>query len=161
QRAQATDINMAAAGGVMKLDGKVDASKENFIEVSTEASFDKIHIDSIFYLFYNFNQDFLVDKHLKGQISAEVNSYMVFDNKLRFNSEKFRSDVGVTIRNGELNDFEPMQKLSKFVAEESLSKLRFSELNNIIKIQDETIFLPPMDVRSNISTIQIRGTHTF
>lgn len=161
QRAQATDINMAAAGGVMKLDGKVDASKENFIEVSTEASFDKIHIDSIFYLFYNFNQDFLVDKHLKGQISAEVNSYMVFDNKLRFNSEKFRSDVGVTIRNGELNDFEPMQKLSKFVAEESLSRLRFSELNNIIKIQDQTIFLPPMEVKSNISTIQVRGTHTF
>lgn len=161
QNAQASNINMSAAGGIMNLDGRVDARKENFIEVNTEASFDKIHIDSIFYLFYNFNQDFLVDRHLKGQISAEVNSYMVFDNKLRFDSKKFRSDVGVSIRNGELNNFEPMQKLSKFVAEESLSKLRFSELNNIIKIQDETIFLPPMDVRSNISTIQIRGTHTF
>ncbi len=161
QKAQANDINMYAAGGVMNLNGTVDAVKEDFIEVRTEASFDKIHIDSIFHLFYNFNQDFLVDKHLKGQISAEVNSYMVFDNKLRFDSRKFRSQVGVTIRNGELNNFEPMQKLSKFVEEESLSSLRFSELNNIINIQDETIYLPPMEVKSNISTIQVRGTHTF
>lgn len=161
QNAQATNINITTAGGEMNLNGKVDARIENHIEVNTEASFDKIHIDSIFYLFYNFNQDFLIDKHLKGHISAEVNSHMVFDNKLHFDSKKFRSEVGVTIRNGELNNFEPMQKLSKFVTEESLSRLRFSELNNIIKIQDETIYLPSMEVKSNVSTIQVKGTHTF
>src|SRR5690606_22220201 len=54
-----------------------------------------------------------------------------------------------------------MQKLSKFVAEESLSKLRFSELKNIIRIQDEIIYLPPMEIKSNISTIEVKGTHTF
>lgn len=102
-----------------------------------------------------------MDKHLKGQIFAEVNTSMVFDENLRFRSDLFKADVGIAIRNGELNDFEPMQKLSKFVEEESLSKLRFSELRNIIRIQNETIYLPAMEVKSNVSTIEIRGTHTF
>lgn len=161
QKAQATQVNLNAIGGNMSFNSSVDARNENNIVVETESSFERIHIDSIFYVFHNFNQDFLMDKHLKGQIFAEVNTYMVFDNNLRFDSKKFKSDVGVAIRNGELNNFEPMQKLSKFVAEESLSRLRFSELKNIIRIQDEVIYLPPMEIKSNISTIEVKGTHTF
>lgn len=161
QVAKASNVKLDAAGGNMVLTSTVDAKKENFITVDTEASFDKIHIDSLFYIFHNFNQDFLMDKHLKGQIFAEVNTSMVFDENLRFRSDLFKADVGIAIRNGELNDFEPMQKLSKFVEEESLSKLRFSELRNIIRIQNETIYLPAMEVKSNVSTIEIRGTHTF
>lgn len=159
--AKATDVKINAAGGNMGLNSEIDARNDRFIEVQTEASFDKMHIDSLFYIFQNFNQDFLMDKHLKGQMFAEVNTYMAFDDKLRFSSDLFRADVGIAIRNGELNNFEPMQKLSKFVAEESLSKLRFSELRNIIKIKDKTIYLPPMEVKSNVSTIAVRGTHTF
>lgn len=161
QVAKVTDVKINAAGGNMGLNSEIDARKENFIEVQTEASFDKMHIDSLFYIFQNFNQDFLMDKHLKGQMFAEVNTYMAFDERLRFSSSLFRSEVGIAIRNGELNNFEPMQKLSKFVPEESLSKLRFSELRNIIKIRDKTIYLPPMEVKSNVSTITVRGTHTF
>ena len=161
QVAKASNVKVDAAGGNMVLTSTVDARKENFIAVDTEASFDKIHIDSLFYVFHNFNQDFLMDKHLKGQIFAEVNTYMAFDENLRFRSDLFKADVGIAIRNGELNNFEPMQELSKFVEEESLSKLRFSELRNIIRIQDETIHLPAMEVKSNVSTIEIKGTHTF
>ncbi len=161
QVAKASNVKVDAAGGHMVLTSTVDARKGNFITVDTEASFDKIHIDSIFYVFHNFNQDFLMDKHLKGQIFAEVNTYMAFDERLRFRSDLFKADVGIAIRNGELNNFEPMHKLSKFVEEESLAKLRFSELRNIIRIQNETIHLPAMEVRSNVSTIEIRGTHTF
>lgn len=161
QVAKASNVKVDAAGGNMVLTSTVDARKENFIAVDTEASFDKIHIDSLFYIFHNFNQDFLMDKHLKGQIFAEVNTYMAFDENLRFKPDLFKADVGIAIRNGELNNFEPMQKLSKFVEEESLSRLRFSELRNIIRIQHGTIHLPAMEVKSNVSTIEIRGTHTF
>jgi hypothetical protein len=38
--------------------------------------------------------------------------------------------------NGELNDFEPMMKLSKFVEEESLAQMRFSRMTNNIRIEN-------------------------
>lgn len=161
QIATGNKIHINAAGGSMTLDGTVDAGSKNQIEVKTQAAFEGIDIDSLFYIFQNFNQDFLVEKHLKGQIYAEVNSYMMFDDNLRLNTQSFRSEVGISIKNGELNNFEPMQKLSKYVEEESLARLRFSEIKNLILIDNKTIFLPDMEIQSNVSSIRVNGTHTF
>ena len=52
-------------------------------------------------------------------------------------------------------------KLSKFVEEESLAKMRFSQMTNKIRIENRTIYLPEMEIRSNVSNILISGTHTF
>ncbi len=161
QKLLANNITVNAAGGKMKLDAGVDARKKDFIEVRTWSSFQNISIDSMFYIFENFNQDFLVDKHLKGQIFADMSNYMIFDSKLRFNTAKLVTDLEISIRNGELNDFEPMQQLSKYVEEKSLSRMRFSDIKNNIHIENRTIFLPEMEIKSNVTTIAIKGTHTF
>jgi hypothetical protein len=70
-------------------------------------------------------------------------------------------DALATVREGQLNDFEPMQKLARFVEEESLSRLRFAELNNHIRIADRKIFIPRMQVNSNVTEMWVEGTHTF
>ncbi|MFA0961502.1 AsmA-like C-terminal region-containing protein [Roseivirga sp. BDSF3-8] len=160
-RATLTNGQVKAAGGTMRLNGTVDARRPQYVVVDTDARFDRIDIDSIFYIFENFNQDWLVDKNLKGQLYATALSHMVFDSELHFNQQAFESQVRARIRNGELNDFEPMQRLSAFVEEESLSNLRFSDIENDIFINNQTIHIPSMEVRSNVSTLTIDGTHTF
>jgi hypothetical protein len=47
------------------------------------------------------------------------------------------------------------------VEEESLAQMRFSKMTNLIKIENRTIYLPEMEIRSNVSNILISGTHTF
>ena len=54
-----------------------------------------------------------------------------------------------------------MQRLSKYLDERKLEHLRFSELRNEVVIKDRTIFLPQMEVGSNVTDIRISGTHTF
>ncbi len=161
QVAYSRSISVNALGGKIAIDGMVDAHRPNNIEVLTNTTLEGIFIDRLFYVFNNFNQSFLMDRHLKGQIFSKLNTYMVFDDKLHLESEKLASDISIKIRNGELNEFEPLQKLSKFVEEKSLARMRFTELNNEIKIKNRQIFLPEMQVSSNVSTIRISGTHTF
>ncbi|MGB5930727.1 MAG: AsmA-like C-terminal region-containing protein, partial [Cyclobacteriaceae bacterium] len=160
-RATLKNGQVKAAGGTMKLTGTIDARQKDHIVVDTDAQFDRIDIDSIFYVFENFNQDWLVDDNLKGQLYATALSHMVFDSKLHFNKQAFESQVRARIKNGELNDFEPMQKMSAFVEEESLSRLRFSDIENDIFVNDQTINIPSMEINSNVSTIRVNGTHTF
>jgi len=39
--------------------------------------------------------------------------------------------------------------------------MRFSQMTNEIRIEDRKIYLPEMEIRSNVSNILINGTHTF
>lgn len=155
------NVYFSSMGGRVNISGSVNSKKENLVETLSEVNLHNINIDSVFYVFKNFNQGWLVDKNLKGQLDTDIYLYMNFDKKLALNSESLKADIQTTIANGELNDFEPMMKLSKFVEEESLSKMRFSRMTNEIKIENRTIYLPEMEIGSNISNILIRGTHTF
>ena len=51
--------------------------------------------------------------------------------------------------------------MNKYLDDESLSKLRFADLKNDIHIENETIYIPQMDIKSNATVIQVSGTHTF
>lgn len=120
-----------------------------------------LHADSIFYVFENFYQDFIQDKHLKGQVFADVELEMTLNEKLHLIPSTLIADISATIKNGELNNFEPMKKLNKYLDDEGLNRLRFADLKNEIHIENKTIYLPLMEVKTNVTTIQVSGTHQF
>lgn len=155
------NVSVNAMGGRILMEGSVGNQNSSLVEVLTEAQLQGLNIDSIFYVFNNFNQNWLVDKNLKGRIHADVNTYMSFDNHLKLNKSSLIAEINTRIDNGELIDFEPMQKLSKYVEEKSLAHLKFSELRNEIHISGQKIQLPEMTIRSNVTSMEVSGTHTF
>ncbi|UII22578.1 AsmA-like C-terminal region-containing protein [Fulvivirga ligni] len=159
--AQSNQIRFNAMGGRITLNGKVDASYNNLLKVNTGFNLNNIDVDSIFYVFENFDQDFLQDKHLKGKIKADVEARMTFNSDLHLYSETLVSNINATIIGGELNNFEPMQRLAKYLDEDKLDHLVFSELRNEIHIENKKIYLPQMEVSSNVTDIKISGIHTF
>ena len=155
------NVSFSSMGGRVNISGSVNSRKENLIEVWSDANLYNINIDSVFYVFKNFNQDWLVDKNLKGQLDADVNLFLNLNKNLILNSKSLVASIKTSITNGELNNFEPIMELSKFVEEESLANMRFSHMTNEIRIEDRKIYLPEMEIRSNVSNILISGTHTF
>jgi hypothetical protein len=161
QMAVSRKLSLSTMGGNIKLSGIVDAQNNKAIDVVSTLKLTGIHLDSVFYVFENFNQTFVEDKHLKGRATADVNLEMTLNQNLRLFNETLIADIGIAISKGELNNFEPLKKLERFVGDEGLNKLRFSELKNDIHIENKTIYLPQMEVRNNVTDIKISGTHTF
>ena len=161
QIARLSNVSFNVAGGKVDLDAEIDARHPDSVFVYSETAYDHIEVDSIFYIFNNFNQDFLEDRHLKGQVYANVTSSLDFDRYLNLNVNSFLTETSFSIRNGELNNFEPMQKLSRYLGGQPLDHLMFSDLENRIVIEEQTVYLPEMEVRSNVTNISIKGTHTF
>tara|TARA_R110002012_G_scaffold296032_3_gene493076 strand:+ start:38879 stop:41368 length:2490 start_codon:yes stop_codon:yes gene_type:complete len=158
---EAPQLGLESGGGKMTLRGSVNAKKEREIRINTQATFKGLNIDSIFYTFENFQQDFLTDQHLKGKIDADVDAFILLDEGLNFQSDAFTATIDAKIENGELNDFEPMLSLSDYVKEDELTHLNFGELSNTIQIRNKVIYLPEMSIQSNVSNILLQGTHTF
>ncbi len=161
QMAVSRKFSLNTMGGQLELSGIVDAQNPRAVDVVTTAHMDDLHLDSVFYVFENFNQTFIEDRHLRGQGSADVSFELVLNEHLRLLPKTLIADIGITIRNGQLNDFEPLQSLSRYLDDEGLDRLRFAELKNDVHIEDGTIYLPQMNVRSNVTDLEISGTHTF
>lgn len=155
------NLSLNTMGGDLTLSGIVDATNIKAIDVVCTSRLKNIYLDSVFYVFENFNQDFIQDKHLKGHVTADVNLEMVLNQNLQLFPETLLADINAGIKNGELNNFDPMKKLGKYLDDEGLNKLRFSDLQNEIRIVKKVIHIPQMDVRSNVTDIRISGTHTF
>ncbi|TRX58803.1 DUF3971 domain-containing protein [Fulvivirga sp. M361] len=154
-------LSFSSMGGKVHMAGLVDAKNSKDIKVNTSFRVAGVHLDSAFYVLENFNQDFLRDRHLKGRVNAEVKATMDFNEKLTLFSETLMANVSASIIGGELNNFEPMQRLARYVDAEKLDHLTFSEIKNDFFIQDKTIYLPQMEIQSNVTQLRIGGTHTF
>lgn len=155
------NINLKTMGGDLTLSGIVDAKNHKAIDVLTTAKLNSISLDSVFYVFKNFNQNFIEDKHLKGLTTADVTFELTLSEKLKLFPETLVADISTVIKNGELNNFEPLKSLNKYLDDEGLSNLQFADLKNDIHVENKTIYIPQMEVRSNVTTLQISGTHTF
>lgn len=159
--ATVSDLSLNAAGGRVLASSTVNAQSPNNILVNADLKLQGLHVDSVFYVFEEFDQHFLTSKNLKGKADADIHWKLQFDKKLHLDYPSLKADVITSIKDGELNDFEPMQALSRFVDAESLARLRFGNMRNHIRIANQTITLPRMQVRNNVSDITVEGTHTF
>jgi hypothetical protein len=155
------NLTLNTMGGDLILSGSINAQSPVKREFLVDGKLSGLHIDSIFYVFKNFKQEFLMSRHLQGQIYADVNTYFMLDDRLKFYSNTLTSFIEASIIGGELIDFEPMQNLSKYVKEEDLAELHFSELKNDIQIIDRQVIIPEMEIISNAYHIYVSGIHTF
>ena len=161
QIARVRNLSVQAAGGEASATGIVNAQRPDKISITGQTHFEQLQIDSVFYVFEDFQQSFLTAEHLKGKATADVDWKMQFDRALHLDHPSLNVGVQVSVADGELNNFEPMQSIARFVEDENLSQLRFKDMSSFIKIKDEKILIPPMTVHSNVSEVQVQGTHTF
>lgn len=155
------DASMNTMGGKLYLSGSIQSKHPQYREFLVDGQLENIYIDSVFYVFNNFNQKFLVDHNLKGQINAFVNNYFVMDEDLKFYPGSLNTHVETRIKRGQLIDFRPIQTLSKYLKNEDLSNVRFSDLQNTIQIKDRQVIIPEMEIISGAYNITVYGTHTF
>ena len=153
-------VNFQAIGGTVA--GNLTVFPEgNFLRSISNFTITDLYADSIFYVFENFDQDFIENKHLSGRITAKTNNQLFLTTNLTPIPKTLKSTIEATISEGRLIDFPPMYRLSTFVEEEQLAELSFSKITNQITIEDGRISIPEMHIESNVSNIELSGWHTL
>ncbi|GHA63872.1 hypothetical protein GCM10007389_15640 [Pontibacter akesuensis] len=158
------NISFQAIGGDFAVRGNLDARTRDHIKISTATKLNNMSVDSLFYVFENFHQNFIEERHLRGQLTANIVSDVYFNSQLDPKTDLLQAEIMATVRNGQLLNFPPMQKMSTFVKRSELANMRFAELQNSFWIQGGTIYIPEMDISSSLSAapvVSISGTHTF
>ena len=147
--------------GRLFFDGKFYKNDKNNFKLTSNIKLEKIDIKKAFSAFNNFGQDFIIDKHIKGKSSANLICNMYWDKYLNLNNESIDVNSKITIEKGELIDFKPLEKLSSYVKLKDLEHIKFSKLENEIKIKDKIISVPNMEINSSALSLIISGKHYF
>jgi hypothetical protein len=145
----------AAANGAIKLQQK------GGFDLICEAKLSKISISKLFEQLNNFGQKTLTDKNIAGKLSAEIIYKSSWSDLNNIIPESILADASVLINDGELNNFTPMNKLSKFVEVNELSHIKFSQLANKISINNQKIYIPEFEIKSSAMNLFCSGTHDF
>jgi hypothetical protein len=139
----------------------VSVDREGQLSVTCHAQPRGINIQQLFYAFNNFTQHFILDKNMKGLVDGDLNFYVRWDSALTMIPSTMKAKGDFQINNGELLQFEPMLKLSKYIDVDELRHIRFKTLKNSIYISDRTVSIPEMDIHSSAFNIRVSGQHSF
>ena len=147
--------------GQVTIDGTIDGKKDNVYFIDCNAAFKDVNIEKLFRDFGNFGQQNITDAHLRGNVDASVQYASTLTPDLFVDQRSVYTLADVEIRDGELIRYEPLNKLAKYVREGELEHVRFSTLKNTIRIENEVVYIPTMDIQSSSLNLSLYGEHTF
>lgn len=158
---KAKKLRLQTMDGELDIQGIIDGRNANNILVSCDGDLKNVNINKFFYQCENFGQNTMTDKHIMGNLDANVQLTFPMDSSMNIRTEKMKSVADITIRDGRLIAFEPLNNLSRFISLDELKDVKFSKLKNTIKIENEKIIIPKMEMVSSALSIFVSGTHSF
>ncbi len=158
---EAKELEMSTLNGGITGEAKFFEYPNNYLKLITSAHLEKINIRDLFTAFQNFGQEFIKDKHIKGVGTADIQLKSSWNPGFDFDPNKLELNSHLIIEKGELVDFSPLLKLSSYVSVEELSNVKFSTLENTIKISKNNINIPAMEIESSALSVFVSGTHNF
>ena len=131
------------------------------IRLTTSADCEQMNIKQMFAECRNFGQDEITEQEIDGTLNATINFTTAWNNMREVESDKILMEADLSIKDGELKNYSSLETLSNYVKLEDLKHVQFSELQNTIKIEDRTVYIPAMHIESSAMNIDIQGTHSF
>jgi hypothetical protein len=139
----------------------VAEDRKHTLTVTCNSVSKQINIQQLFTAFNNFAQNFIIDKNVKGSLNGTIQFTAQWDSSLNFIAKSLKARAELEVTNGELVQFEPMLKLSKYISVDELRLIRFKTMKNEIFVNDRMVTLPEMAIHSTAFNISVSGTHSF
>jgi hypothetical protein len=158
QKAMISDMSFETMEGKAEVEVFADCSGSN-PELALQAKLMGLNVKTIFTQLNNFGQTTLLDKHIKGYVTAAINFTGSWDKKLRPNMNSIVSSAEIDIEQGELSDFKPLSSLSKFVDIKELQNIKFAALHCHLDIKNSTIYIPKTSIKNSVLNLDFAGTH--
>jgi hypothetical protein len=161
QELKAERLQFSTMGGKAVLKGSVDGSNPDQLLFNCDGDLKQVNIQQLFEQCENFGQDEFKDVNIRGRMDAHILFTALSNTSLKINPAKVYAKADLVINQGELINYEPLNKLSRFISLDELKHVRFSQLKNQIEIRNRSVIIPQMDIASSALSISLSGVHSF
>jgi hypothetical protein len=99
---------------------------------------------------------------LEGKLNAKVTASLELDNNGKAYPNTIESVVDFSLKNGALNNFEPVKKIQSFIFKNrNFENIRFAELKDRLEISNQEIKINRMEIESSVLSMYVEGTYSM
>ena len=154
-------LTLKVAGGAVAMRGKFNGSNPEKIYFRSRIRFDQVDLEKMMLKLDHFGQDVVVNKNVKGRISGHIKSYVQVHPDLVPIMSNSRAEMTLSIYNGTLVDFAPMQAMAGYFKDKNLRLIRFDTLSNKLTFTNGVLDIPAMNINSSLGYIQMSGRQSL
>jgi len=155
------NIKLIADGGTYAGRFAIRTPRDSTYTFSAQIKVQRVQVASVFRSFDDFNQETITADNLDGILSLDAKIIAPINASLDLDPQGLLVQSTMTIEEGHLKNYEPMQALSRFAEVEELEDVRFNTLSNTISISEGSIHIPEMTISSNVLNMDLSGKHSF
>jgi len=153
------NVMVSHAGGSLALNGALrEEDVYNSINLNTDMK--NVNIQQIFTSFNNFGQDGIMDKNLRGNLTAKVTLVAAITDKAEVLENSLKGTIIISLKDGRLINFEPVQKISETAFKNrDFSDIKFAELKDQLDVDGSRIKVNRMEIQSTVLTMFVEGIY--
>ncbi len=156
------NVNMEHAGGTMNMTGSLVKIKDNDNEAKVHVNLNNVDVGKIFAAFNNFGQNGIEGKNLEGKLTAKVDASLTLSDDGNAYSKTIVSTIDFSLKNGALNNFEPLKEIQSFVFKNrDFANIRFAELKDRLEIANKEVKINRMEIESNVLSMFVEGIYSM
>ena len=155
------NVSMQATGGSMNIKGQLINSAGAFHAINVNADVNSVDVKKLFSSFNNFGQSGIVADNLEGQLTATVSTNLKINDEGEVLPSSVNGAVGFSLKNGALNNFEPIKKIQNFIFKKrDFDNITFAELKDNLEIKNGDIKLNRMEIQSSVLSLFVEGIYS-
>lgn len=154
-------LGLMAAKGTLGIKGYFNGSDPNQIYFHSTMVADKLDLDKLMFKFENFGQDYLINENLHGLVSGTIVSKFLVYPDLTPIIEKSEAKMELTVYQGRLVRFAPLQAMGDFFKDRNLNNVRFDTLSNTFELKEGVLNIPRMNINSSLGFIELSGKQSL
>lgn len=172
----AKNVSCKLASGAIKSNLELEEYEKGFL-LSSNSHLSQLKMNELLPLFENFGQSMILPENIKGKLYADVDFACHLSPALEIQNKSILSSANIKLEDGALVQlpimkeitgyFKSMKSVDRFFGkhinalDEKLQNIQFETLSNTIKIENETVYIPNMDIKCNALDISLSGEHDF
>lgn len=154
-------LEVHTSDGVLAMSGYFNGTDPNQIYFSSQMKADKLDLDKLMVKFSNFGQDYLINENLHGKVSGTIDSKFLVYPDLTPILEKSSATLDLTVYDGSLVNFTPLQAMSSYFKDKNLNLVRFDTLQNTFNLDNGVLEIPKMNINSSLGFMEISGKQSL
>jgi AsmA-like C-terminal region len=151
----------------------LNRTEENNWQLISQSSLHNADIQSLFAMFHDFGQKVVKSEQIHGRVNAETDLKMTLESDFKVirSSIDLVSDVSLT--NGNIKNLEWLNEVADYIKKNRwiaplvdedllasrLSNVEFTELKNIISLQEDVLEIPWMQINTSAFNMSMKAIH--
>jgi len=158
----ARNVNMNFGRGTLAVNASMKDLNKKVNPVELTAKMTGVYIKDLFVAFDNFGQKTLTYENLYGSINMDAKVNTSVDDDFNVVLPTFNSEVSLTVLNGRLVNFEPLEKMGAFLFKKrDFEDVKFAQINCYFEVKNRDLDIERMEVESTVLTLFLEGKYSL